>query len=38
MPLHVQREVVTSCKGPVTQVTLEWFAASMLAVMAGQLI
>jgi hypothetical protein len=38
VPLHMQREVVTSCKGPVTQVALEWFAPSMLSVMAGQLI
>jgi hypothetical protein len=35
---HMQWEMITSSKGPVTQVTLERFAAGMLAVVASQLI
>ena len=38
MSLHVQTEVVTPGKGPVTQVALEGFAASVFPQVSGQLV
>ena len=36
--LHMQREMVTAGKCSITEVTLEGFAASVLPVVAGQLV
>ena len=36
--LHMQREMVTAGKCSFTEVTLEGFAASVLPVVAGQLV
>ena len=36
--LHVKCEVVRSCKGPVTDLALEWFGSRVFPNMAGQFI
>ncbi len=38
MSFHVQRQVITSGKGTFTQMTFEWFHASVLAVVTCELV